>query len=80
MEEEQQPQPVMALNIVDSLMSMHREEREAMFKLFTENRELFNKMIPNNLFLDVVADPATEVEHPLIKHYQYWARVQATPK
>lgn len=73
-----QQEPVMYLNISDNLMSMHMEEREQMFKIFTENRELFNKLMPNSDLLSVLEDPSTEIEHPLVKHYQHWLRVRAT--
>jgi hypothetical protein len=69
---EEIPQP---LNVIDNLMSMHKEEREAMFAALTDNKDLFNKMIPG--LLDPLMDPTQEHEHPLFKHYKDWAR---TPK
>jgi hypothetical protein len=68
------------VNIVDNLMSMHMEEREEMFKLFTENQEAFRKLLPNLPLIDTLIDPTTEIEHPLVHHYQQWARDQLLPK
>jgi hypothetical protein len=67
------------VNLADNMMSMHMHEREEMFKLFTENRELFNKLLPDNAFLDVALDPTVEIDHPLIRHFQQWHRTQITP-
>jgi hypothetical protein len=71
MSEETQPVQV---NIVDSLMSMHKTEREDMFKLFLENQELFQKMLPGAELLRLAVDPTTEIDHPLIRHFQAWQR------
>jgi hypothetical protein len=71
MSEETQP---VQINIVDSLMGMHKAEREEMFKLFSENRELFQKLMPNSELLQLAVDPTTELDHPLIRHFQAWQR------
>jgi hypothetical protein len=76
----EQKEPVAYFNISDNLMSMHMEEREAMFKIFTENQELFKKLIPNSDLLNVLTDPTTELEHPLVMHFQQWTRDQLLPK
>lgn len=73
MSEETQPQDE-TVNLIDSLMSMHKHEREDMFKLFMENKELFQKLMPNFDFLNVATDPTTEIDHPLIRHFQAWSR------
>lgn len=77
---QQSPDQGQSPNIIDNLMSMHMHEREEMFKIFTENRELFNKLVPDTRFFDIVTDPASEIDHPLARHYQHWLRVQATGK
>ena len=75
-----QTQPASYFNIVDNLMSMHMTEREQMFRLFTDHKELFDKMLSNAQIFDVMLDPTTELEHPLVIHYQQWARDQLLPK
>jgi hypothetical protein len=77
---EQTPDPTVYFNIADNLMSMHMHEREEMFKLFTENRELFAKLIPSNLLFDVLEDPTVELDHPLVRHFQDWSKSQLLPK
>jgi hypothetical protein len=62
------------INLAESLMSMHKEEREGMFKLFAENQELFQKLLPNTELLQLAVDPTTEHDHPLIRHFQAWQR------
>ena len=63
------------INVVDNLMSMHMHEREVMFAALSDNKHLFDKMIPG--LLDTLTDPTQELDHPLFNHYREWAR---TPK
>ena len=63
------------VNLIDNLMSMHKDEREAMFATLSDNKDLFNKLIPG--LLDPLTDPNQEHDHPLFRHYKDWSR---TPK
>jgi len=69
------PDPTPPINVVDNLMSMHIHERESMFDVLTNNKELFDKMIPG--IMDAITDPTQEHDHPLFRHYKEWNR---TPK
>lgn len=69
------PDPKPPINVIDNLMSMHMHEREAMFATLTDNKDLFDKLIPG--VMDAITDPNQEHDHPLFRHYKDWSR---TPK
>jgi hypothetical protein len=68
------------INIDQTVMSLNAEERERLFRIVTDNIDIFRKVLPNNPLLAFIAGDSNTMgeaqAHPLVQHLTSWQGTQ----
>jgi hypothetical protein len=68
------------INIDQTVMGLTTEERERLFRIVTDNIDIFRKVLPNNPLLAYIAGDSSTMgdaqEHPLVQHLNAWQNTQ----
>jgi hypothetical protein len=68
------------IRVDQTIMALSPEERERLFRIITDNIDIFRKIIPGNPLLAFIAgDSSTMGEaqaHPMVKHLTDWQGTQ----
>jgi hypothetical protein len=68
------------INVDQTIMSLTTEERERLFRIVTDNIDLFRKVMPGNPLLAFIAGDSntmgTAQDHPLVQHLTAWQSTQ----
>jgi hypothetical protein len=67
-------------NIDQTIMGLLPEERERLFRIITDNIDIFRKVLPGNPLLAFIAGDSTTMgtaqEHPMVQHLTAWQSTQ----
>jgi hypothetical protein len=67
-------------NVDQTIMSLLPEERERLFRLVTDNIDIFRKIMPGNPLLSFIAGDSntmgTAQDHPMVQHLTAWQSTQ----
>jgi hypothetical protein len=67
-------------NIDQTIMGLLPEERERLFRIITDNIDIFRKVLPGNPLLAFIAGDSntmgTMQEHPMVQHLTAWQGTQ----
>jgi hypothetical protein len=68
------------IRVDQTIMTLTKDERERLFRIITDNIDLFRKVMPNNPLLAFIAGDSNHMgeaqEHPLVKHLTAWQSTQ----
>jgi hypothetical protein len=68
------------IKIDETIMSLNTDERERLFRIVTDNIDIFRKVIPNNPLLAFIAGDSNTMgeaqAHPLVQHLTSWQNTQ----
>jgi hypothetical protein len=68
------------IRVDQTIMALSPEERERLFRIITDNIDIFRKIIPGNPLLAFIAgDSSTMGEaqaHPMVQHLTAWQSTQ----
>lgn len=68
------------IRVDQTVMSLTPEERERLFRIITDNIDIFRKVIPGNPLLAFIAGDSNTMgeaqAHPLVQHLTAWQGTQ----
>jgi hypothetical protein len=68
------------INIDQTIMALTPEERERLFRVVTDNIDIFKKVMPGTPLLAFINGDSNTMgeaqEHPLVKHLTAWQSTQ----
>jgi hypothetical protein len=68
------------IRVDQTIMSLTPAERERLFRILTDNIDIFRKVIPGNPLLSFMAGDSNTMgeaqAHPLVKHLTDWQSTQ----
>lgn len=68
------------INVDQTIMALTEEERERLFRIVTDNIDIFRKIMPGNPLLAFIAGDSNTMgdaqDHPMVQHLLQWQSTQ----
>jgi hypothetical protein len=69
-----------AIRVDQTIMTLTEEERERLFRIITDNIDIFKKVIPDSPLLAFIAGDSSTMgdaqNHPMVQHLVQWQSTQ----